>query len=89
MFYRSNFRVAWAWSFDHHRFTCWQDYDREGSGLITERDFTEVGMSLASHLPQLTVDAVSDRMLERNPMDEMLKAFKVVYRLCYCSACRT
>lgn len=39
-----------------------KDYDRQGDGLISERDFTEV---------------VTEKMLERNPVEEMLKAFKL------------
>jgi len=38
------------------------EYDREGENLIDERSFTEV---------------VTDRILERNPVDEVLKAFKL------------
>ncbi|KAM6987066.1 centrin-3 [Aplochiton taeniatus] len=39
-----------------------KDYDRQGSGKITFDDFNEV---------------VTDRMLERDPKEEMLKAFKL------------
>ncbi|KAK6316186.1 centrin-3-like [Coregonus clupeaformis] len=39
-----------------------KDYDREGNGKITFDDFNEV---------------VTDRMLERNPKEEILKAFKL------------
>ncbi|KAI1905369.1 hypothetical protein AGOR_G00015410 [Albula goreensis] len=39
-----------------------KDYDREGTGKITFEDFTEV---------------VTDRILDRDPREEILKAFKL------------
>ncbi|CAB1445235.1 unnamed protein product [Pleuronectes platessa] len=39
-----------------------KDYDREGNGKITFEDFNEV---------------VTDRILERNPKEEIVKAFKL------------
>ncbi|KAJ8286704.1 hypothetical protein GJAV_G00042290 [Gymnothorax javanicus] len=39
-----------------------KDYDREGTGKITFEDFSEV---------------VTDRILDRDPREEMLKAFKL------------
>ena len=39
-----------------------REYDRDDQGLITERDFTEV---------------VTERILERNPIEEVLKAFRL------------
>jgi centrin-3 len=40
-----------------------REYDRAGDGRITERDFTE---------------AVTERILDRNPMEEILKAFRLM-----------
>eukprot|EP00045_Choanoeca_perplexa_P017263 m.247800 g.247800 ORF g.247800 m.247800 type:complete len:172 (-) comp17492_c1_seq1:103-618(-) len=39
-----------------------REFDRDGQGLISERDFTTV---------------VTDRILERNPVEEVMKAFKL------------
>eukprot|EP00043_Microstomoeca_roanoka_P027311 m.14123 g.14123 ORF g.14123 m.14123 type:complete len:169 (+) comp7514_c0_seq1:202-708(+) len=39
-----------------------REYDRDGTGLISERDFNAV---------------VGDRILDRNPIEEVMKAFKL------------
>ncbi len=51
-----------------------RDYDRNGDGLISERDFTEVGLTF---LVAGAYQIVTEKMLERNPIEEMLKAFKL------------
>nr|XP_046224224.1 centrin-3-like isoform X1 [Oncorhynchus gorbuscha] len=45
-----------------------KDYNREGNGKITFDDFNEVAMLFVS---------VTDRMLQRDPKEEILKAFKL------------
>lgn len=65
-----------------------KDYDREGNGKITFEDFSEVGkvtgvMTLTrrgfrnSYKRVLKLPTVTDRILERDPKEEIMKAFKL------------
>ena len=57
-----------------------REFDRDGEGLIAERDFATVGKYVS--LPFLSQNSayllpVTDRILERNPIEEVMKAFKL------------
>lgn len=59
-----------------------REFDRDGSGLITERDFNTVGVYLSMPFVSLTtisssMPEVSERVLERNPIEEVMKAFQL------------
>ncbi|XP_069607785.1 centrin-3 isoform X1 [Ranitomeya imitator] len=50
-----------------------KDYDSEATGRISFEDFKEVGLK-----PQLFAEnAVTDLILDRDPQEEMMKAFKL------------